>query len=59
MSEPVRISFILIDSDTEISTMNVLIQVIEHMTSMESLTEQERHRVAAWFADRYGAGGLS
>lgn len=54
MGEPVKLGVIIPDGDTEISTMTMLVQVMEHMTAMESLTWYERHRISVWFASRYG-----
>lgn len=54
MSEPVTFGVVVLDGDTEIATMNMLQQVMEHMTQYQSLRDVERHRIAAWFASRYG-----
>lgn len=55
MTEPVCISVTVLDADTEISAMHALSQVMRHMVDYESMTERERHRIATWFASRYGA----
>lgn len=51
---PLKVEVVILEGDTETSTMNMLVQVIDHMTAMHSLTAAERHRIANWFACRYG-----
>jgi hypothetical protein len=54
MTEPVQLSITILDADTEISGMHMLSQVMQHLHDHESMTEQERQRIAAWFGARYG-----
>jgi hypothetical protein len=47
----VAVPLLLWDSDSELSCMDALQQVV----ATHDLTREERARIAAWFASRYGA----